>query len=81
MIGLTKKDNQNCNLDYLKILGFNRRGQEYLKNIRKDLTIPTTINHDSLIYQYELKAVYLYELASKKSLKDFDYKNIPIQKK
>ncbi len=81
MIGLTKKDNQACTLDYLKILGFNRRGQEYLKSIRKDLSLPTTINHESLIYQYELKAVYLYELATKKKLKDFDYKNIPIQKK
>ena len=28
----------------------------------------------------ELKAVYLYELASKKSLNDFDVKNIPIKK-
>lgn len=81
MIGLTKKDNQNSKLDYLKILGFNRRGQEYLKNIRKDITLPTNINRESLIYQYELKAVYLYELATKKSLNDFDNKNIPIQKK
>ena len=81
MIGLTKKDNQNSTIDYLKILGFNRRGQEYLKSIRKDINLPTTINRDSIIYQYELKAVYLYELATKKSLNDFDNKNIPIQKK
>ena len=80
MIGLTKEDNKKATLDYIKILGFNTKGQNYLRKIRKDLDIPTTVNKESLIYQYELKAVYLYELASKKSLNDFDAKNIPIKK-
>lgn len=80
MIGLTKQDNDNIKLDYIKILGFNNKGQQHLKNIRKDMTLPTTINKDSIIYKYELKAVYLYELATKKSLDNFDIKNIPIKK-
>ena len=80
MIGLTKEDNKKAELDYIKILGFNTRGQNYLKEIRKDITVPTTVNKESLLYQYEQKAVYLYELASKKSLNDFDIKNIPIKK-
>ena len=54
--------------------------QEYLKTIRKDITLPTTPNKDSLIYEYELKAAYLYEQATKKSLNNFDLKNIPIIK-
>ena len=80
MIGYTKEENKKVELDYLKILGFNSKGQNYLKNIRKDFTLPTTVNKESLIYQYELKAVYLYELATKKSLDNFDIKNIPIKK-
>ena len=80
MIGLTKEDNKNAKLDYIKILGFNNNGQNYLKQIRKDLTLPTTVNKDSLLYQYELKAVYLYELGSKDNLNNFDIKNIPIKK-
>jgi len=80
MIGLTKNDNDNTKLDYIKILGFNNKGQLHLKEIRKNMTLPTTVNKESLIYQYELKAVYLYELATKKSLDNFDIKNIPIKK-
>ena len=80
MIGLTKHDNDNTKLDYIKILGFNNKGQLHLKEIRKNMTLPTTVNKESLIYQYELKAVYLYELATKKSLDNFDIKNIPIKK-
>ena len=80
LIGLTKKDNDQSKLDYIKILGFNKLGQQYLKDIRKDITLPTTPDKDSLIYQYELKAAYLYEQATKKSLNNFDLKNIPIIK-
>ena len=80
MIGLTKEENKNAQITYIKILGFNNRGQNYLKDIRKDINLPTTVDKDSIIYQYELKAVYLYELATKKTTKDFDIKNIPIKK-
>lgn len=81
LIGLTKEDNKKCTIDYLKILGFNNKGQEYLKTIRKDITLPTTPPKDSLVFKYELKSVYLYEQAIKKSLNNFDIKNIPIIKK
>ncbi len=81
IIGLTKKDNLNMQLDYLKILGFNEKGQTYLNNIKKNIILPTTPNKDSLIYKYELKAAYLFEQATKKSLNNFDNKNIPIQKR
>ncbi len=80
LIGLTKKDNQNAILDYIKILGFNTKGQEYLNSIKKDITLPTTPNKDSLIYKYELKSAYLYEQATKKKLNNFDNKNIPIKR-
>ena len=80
LIGLTKKDNQNLKLDYLKILGFNETGREYLKYIRKDISLPTSPTKESLIFDYELKAAYLYEQLTKKDLNNFDLKNIPIQK-
>lgn len=76
--GLTKKDNQNCQLDYMKILGFSKKGQDYLNKVKKSFTLSTVPNKDSLIYTYELKAAYLYEQATKESLNNFDNKNIPI---
>lgn len=81
LIGLTKEDNKKCTLDYLKILGFTSNGQQYLKSMRKNITLPTTPPNTSLVFQYELKAVYLYEQATKKSLNNFDIKNIPIIKR
>ncbi len=81
LIGLTKEDNKQCTLDYLKILGFSSTGQQYLKSVRKNISLPTTPPSNSLVFQYELKAVYLYEQAIKKSLNNFDIKNIPIIKR
>jgi len=78
LIGLTKEDNHHMTLDYIKILGFNKKGKNYLHHIKKEIYLPTTVNKDSLLYQYELKASYLYEQAIQKSLCDFDKKNIPI---
>lgn len=79
LIGLTKKDNNIINLDYIKILGFNSKGQQYLNSIRDTLVIPTVVNKDSFIYKYELKAAYLYSEAIKKDI-SFDKMNIPIKK-
>lgn len=80
LIGLTKKENKEIKLDYIKILGFNTKGKEYLNTIKKDIELPTTPIKDSLIYKYELKSAYLFEQATKESLNGFDNKNIPIQK-
>ena len=80
LIGLTKEDNKHTSLDYLKILGFNQKGQEYLNKVKKDISLSLTPNKDSNVYKYELKAAYLFEQATKQSLNNFDNKNIPIKK-
>ena len=80
LIGLTKQDNKNTKLDYLKILGFTLNGQVYLNKIKKDITLPTTPPKDSIVFKYELKAAYLYEQATKKSLNNYDLKNIPTKR-
>ncbi len=81
LIGLTKEDNKNTHLDYIKILGFNQKGQEYLNKIKKNLNLPTSPSKESIVFQYELKAAFLYEQITNTSLNNFDLKNIPIQKK
>ena len=80
LIGLTKQDNKNTKLDYLKILGFTLNGQVYLNKIKKDITLPTTPPKESIVFKYELKAAYLYEQATKKSLNNYDLKNIPTKR-
>ena len=77
LIGLTKEDNQNMNLDYLKILGFNSKGRDYLNSIKKDLGL--SLNKDSLIYKYELLASSIYKEITKVDCYTFDLYNRPIQ--
>ena len=81
LIGLTKKDNLKTELNYMKILGFSTSGKTYLNSVKKEFTLPTNPPKDSIIFNYELKAAYLYEQATKKALNNFDIKNIPIQKR
>ena len=80
LIGLTKEDNKKSKVDYIKILGFNKNGQEYLRKIKKDITLPTTPLKDSIILKYELLASYVYMKLTKQETYNFDLKNIPIKK-
>ena len=78
LIGLTKEDNLNTKLDYLKILGFNTSGRDYLNSIKKDMEL--SLNKDSIIYKYELLASSIYKEITKIDCYSFDLSNRPIQK-
>lgn len=81
LIGLTKEDNKIADLDYIKILGFNDKGKKYLNKIKKVSKIPITINRESLIYEYEMKASYIYDLLTLQNTKEFEIKNKPLKYK
>lgn len=40
---ITKKDVEHLRLDYLRVLGYSKKGQAYLNTIKKDVTIYTNI--------------------------------------
>ncbi len=77
LIGFTKEDNKNLTLDYLKVLGFNEKGQAYLNKIKKDLQIPLTINKSSLVYKYELITASLYGLITNRKTYEYEVKCQP----
>lgn len=79
LIGLTKKDNLNSNLDYIKVLGFNDKGKKYLNKVKKESKIPITINRKSLIYEYEMKASNIYDLLTNQNTNNFEIKNKPLK--
>lgn len=70
----------NTTLDYIKVLGFNKRGQKYLNMIKKNLVIPTIINKKSLIYHYECLASKIYDLINNTNTYSFELINKPILK-
>lgn len=77
LIGL-KKDDNNLKIDYIKVLGFNNLGQDYLKEIKNKLNIPINIDKESSIYKYELKASLIYDLINYTNTYEFEKSGKPI---
>lgn len=77
LIGLKKSDAPQLN-DYVKILGFNKKGQSYLKEKKDTFNIPVGVNKKSLIYQYEIKAAIIYDLINDTNTYAFEQSKQPI---
>jgi len=82
LIGLTKKDNEKLKLEYIKLLGFNKKGQQYINSIRKELSIPLTrkISKEYLAQKYELKVSTIYDLITSNKTTEYELDNKPITK-
>ncbi len=80
LLGITKKDVHNLKLDYLKVLGFTKKGQEYLNQIKSNLNLPLDINSKSYIYQKELIASLVYDLINNTNTFTYEKLNKPIIK-
>lgn len=83
LVGFTKEDASNISIDYIRVLGFNRRGQEYLNKIKKELPIPLVIGYKkniSKVLDIELKATKIYALVADMSLIKREYQTKPIIK-
>lgn len=81
LLGFTKKINQELKLDYLHILGFSQKGQQYLKKLRKQVNIPLKPITTSPIYEFEKRAAFFYELLTNSAVQIFEKSNKPIIKK
>ena len=71
LVGFTKEEANNISIDYIRILGFTRSGQEYLNKIKKELSIPLVIGYKkniSKVLDIELKATKIYALVTDMSL-------------
>ena len=77
LIGFTKEDNKRLSLEYIKVLGFNKNGQQYLNNIRKELDISTTPLKSSLTFQYEIKVANIYDLVANCHALEYEKRNKP----
>ncbi len=82
LIGLTKEDKEIVEIDYVKILGFNKKGQKHLKKVNKEsnILISRKVSEDNLIQQYELRASLIYDLLTNNNTYEFEYNNKPIIK-
>ncbi len=80
LCGFTKEEAKNIKINYIRVLGFNQKGINYLNKIKKELDIPLITNykkeyHDLL--KIETKIDKLYSLIM--SDKNNNYKREPIK--
>ena len=65
LTAFTKEEAKSIEIDYIKVLGFNEKGQKYLKNIKKEVNIPI-ITNDKNIYStllnIEKRVASIYQL-------------------
>ena len=76
-LGILKKDAKE-KINYVRILGFNLKGKNYLNQERKNFKLPTKIDSKSIIRDYELKASLLYDLLTGQNTYQQELKNKPI---
>lgn len=77
LLGIDKSIN-NINISYVRVLGFNNKGKDYLKCIKKDIN--TCIDKNSYIYKYELIGASIYEMITNKECLQFELSKKPIYK-
>lgn len=81
-----KKEDTNLlkQINYIKVLGFNDKGKDHLKEIRKEALIPIITNYSELddpVLDYELQVTFLYNyITNQDDLNQKELKSIPIMK-
>ena len=83
LTGYKKEDNKNITIDYVRILGFNNKGKQYLNKIKKDINIPIITNYKkniSKLLDIEYKINTIYSLPIDNKLIEKEYKQKPIIK-
>ena len=86
LLQLTKEKINKLDLEkgptYIRILGFNQKGRNYLQKIKKQLSIPLITNikkEKPEMLEIDILATHLYELGfSQEKEKKIEYKQSPI---
>ena len=82
LLGITKEDNNQET--YIRILGFNNKGRNYLNKIKKEINLPIYTsykNNLSNTFDIEFKSTYIYSIITNdQTLITREYQNKPIIK-
>ena len=84
LTNFTKEDAKDLEIEYLRVLGFNTRGKNYLNKIKKDIDIPIINKYIPNMYKcldIEFRVSLIYSLILKDKGDDFlkrAYRNKPV---
>ena len=83
LLSLEKKEFNNLELDYIRLLGFNDSGKQILNNIKKSIDIPILTKFDPKYLYTDLKINNILSLnkkiKNKKEFREKEYKKSPIK--
>ncbi len=75
------KEDAKLSLNYVKVLGFDKKGKQYLNSIKKEISLPIYSNKiESKVKDYELRASLIYDLLNNTNTYEFEIKNKPLIK-
>ena len=83
LTNFTKEEATNIKVDYIRVLGFSKKGQKYLKEVKKNINIPIITGYKkniSNVLDIELRIAKIYSLITNKDLVTKEYRNKPIIK-
>lgn len=84
LTNFTKEDAKDLEIEYLRVLGFNTRGKNYLNKIKKEIGIPIINKYIPNMYKcldIEFRVSLIYSLILKDKGDDFlkrEYRNKPV---
>jgi len=70
LVGFTKEEAKSNNIKYIRILGFNKKGQKYLNSIKKEIEVPIITNYSNIkdnLLDIDERANNIYSLLFKKN--------------
>ena len=84
LLSITKDDCSNLDLEYIRILGFDKKGKQVLNKIKKDIDIPILTNYEDKYLNKDLNINNIISLnkkiKDKKAFIEKEYKEKPIIK-
>ena len=79
-----KEDAKNLEIEYLRVLGFNKKGQKVLNGVKKEIDIPIYFNYKEKLNKYldlDFKVATIYsEIVNDPSIIDDEFRIFPIKK-
>lgn len=81
LTSFTKEENNKIKIDYIRVLGFNNKGRNYLRKIKKDINIITNYKKNiSLLLDIEYRITNIYSTVLNNDLIKDEIRHKPIIK-
>lgn len=72
----TKEEAKNLKTEYIRIINFNNKGQEYLNKIKKECTIPIISKYKKFKnLDIEIRSTMIYDTITNQNFTELEYKN------